>query len=182
MFTDILSLLVSFLQVGLFSIGGGYATLPFIQKQVVDIKGWLTTGELTDMITLSQMTPGPLAVNISTFVGVRIAGIGGAAAATAGCTISGIAISLGLYRFFLKKDHLDWTAFLLKGLKSASVGLIAFSAVSIFQNAFGAYGNLPVNLPALLVFGASFFLLRKYKMNPITLIILTGVVGLFVYY
>ena len=87
MFTDILSLLVSFLQVGLFSIGGGYATLPFIQKQVVDLKGWLTTGELTDMITISQMTPGPLAVNISTFVGVRIAGIGGAVAATAGCTI-----------------------------------------------------------------------------------------------
>ena len=81
MFTDILSLLVSFLQVGLFSIGGGYATLPFIQKQVVDLKGWLTTGELTDMITISQMTPGPLAVNISTFVGVRIAGIGGAVAA-----------------------------------------------------------------------------------------------------
>ena len=62
------------------------------------------------------------------------------------------------------------------------MGLIAFSAVSIFQNAFGAYGNLPLNLPALLVFGASFFLLRKYKMNPITLLVLTGVVGLFVYY
>lgn len=182
MFTDIISLLMSFLQVGLFSIGGGYATLPFIQKQVVELKGWLTTGELTDMITISQMTPGPLAVNISTFVGVRIAGIGGAVAATAGCTVSGIALSLGLYRFFLKNDHLDWTAFVLKGLKSASVGLIAFSAVTIFQNAFAAYGNLPVNLPALIVFSVSFFLLRKYRMNPVTLMILTGIAGLFIYY
>lgn len=77
-----------FLQIGLCSIGGGYATIPLIQAQVVEGRHWLTLQEFTDILTISQMTPGPLAVNVSTFVGLRTAGIPGAIAATAGmCTV-----------------------------------------------------------------------------------------------
>ena len=95
-------LLISFLQIGAFSIGGGYATLPLIQEQIVELHQWLTYKEFTDIITISQMTPGPLAVNGSTFVGLRIGGIPGAIVATFGCVISGILISLSLHRFFQK--------------------------------------------------------------------------------
>ena len=70
-----LRLFMSFLQIGLFSFGGGYAALPLIQEQIVELHGWLSQSEFTDLITISQMTPGPIAVNAATFVGIRVAGI-----------------------------------------------------------------------------------------------------------
>ena len=80
-------LLWSFFQIGLFSIGGGYAAMPLIQHQVVEVHPWLTLTEFTDIVTLSQMTPGPIAINSATFVGMRIAGVSGALVATAGCVL-----------------------------------------------------------------------------------------------
>lgn len=82
-----LQLFLSFLQIGMFSFGGGYAAMPLIQGQVVTLHGWLTMSEFTDLITISQMTPGPIAVNSATFVGMKIAGIPGAIVATAGCIL-----------------------------------------------------------------------------------------------
>ena len=87
-------LLWSFFQIGLFSIGGGYAAMPLIQHQVVEVHPWLTLTEFTDIVTLSQMTPGPIAINSATFVGMRIAGISGALVATAGCVLPSCVIVL----------------------------------------------------------------------------------------
>jgi chromate transport protein ChrA len=78
------NLFLGFLQIGLFSIGGGFATLPLIQNQVVDVPGWLTLEEFVDVIGIAEMTPGPIAVNSATFVGIKIAGSMGAVVATAG--------------------------------------------------------------------------------------------------
>ena len=85
----LLNLFTAFFKIGLFSIGGGYAVIPNIQEQVVTARGWISQKIFTDIITISQLTPGPLAVNTSTFVGVRIAGLPGAVLATLGCVISG---------------------------------------------------------------------------------------------
>ena len=82
-----LQLFLSFLQIGAFSFGGGYAAMPLIQNQVVQLHPWLTQSEFTDLITISQMTPGPIAVNSATFVGTRIAGMPGALVATFGCVL-----------------------------------------------------------------------------------------------
>ena len=82
-----LKLFLSFLQIGLFSFGGGYAAMPFIRDQVVVQNSWLSMQEFTDLITLSQMTPGPIAVNSATFVGIKTAGALGAVCATAGCIL-----------------------------------------------------------------------------------------------
>ena len=82
-----LQLFLSFLQIGLFSFGGGYAAMPLVQGQVVTAHGWLSMSEFTDLITISQMTPGPIAVNSATFVGIKIAGIPGALIATLGCIL-----------------------------------------------------------------------------------------------
>lgn len=183
---NIIILLVSFLQIGLFSIGGGYATIPLIQEQVVDLHHWLTLQEFTDIITISQMTPGPLAVNTSTFVGIRIAGILGAIVATLGCILSGFILSIILYRFFRKHKDIDIISNILKGLRSTSVGLIAASASTILLIAFWGSPSLDAkavnfNITAIIVFIISLFLLRRYKMNPIFIIILTGIIGLFFY-
>ena len=80
-----LQLFWSFLQIGLFSVGGGYAAMPLIQAQTVQLHGWLTMNEFTDLVTIAEMTPGPIAVNSATFVGIRIAGLPGALVATLGC-------------------------------------------------------------------------------------------------
>ena len=80
-------LFLSFLQIGLFSFGGGYAAMPLIQEQIVNIHGWLDMDQFTDLITISQMTPGPIAINSATFVGIRIGGIPGALVATLGCIL-----------------------------------------------------------------------------------------------
>lgn len=82
-----IQLFLSFLQIGAFSFGGGYAAMPLIQNQVVTLHHWLTAGEFNDLVTISQMTPGPIAVNSATFVGLRIAGLPGAVIATAGCIL-----------------------------------------------------------------------------------------------
>ena len=78
----LLKLFWSFVQIGLFSIGGGYAALPLIQQQVVDIHGWLTMTEFADVITIAEMTPGSISINSATFVGTKIAGMPGAVIAT----------------------------------------------------------------------------------------------------
>ena len=98
----LLKLFLTFLKIGLVSIGGGYAVIPSIHEEVVVKAGWIGEKVFADIITISQMTPGPLAVNTSTFVGLQIAGAAGAVVATVGCVFCGVAISLTLYRFFQK--------------------------------------------------------------------------------
>lgn len=176
----LLALLACFTQVGLFSIGGGYATIPLIQEQVVKMRHWLEPGEFTDIITISQMTPGPLAVNTSTFVGIRVAGLSGAIIATFGCVISGFLISLFLDRFFQKYRQAAYAANVLSGLRAISAGLIASAAATIIQLVFNSM-LLRVNLTAAILFALSFLLLRKVKMNPILVMALAGVAGYFLY-
>ena len=95
-------LFLSFLQIGMFSFGGGYAALPLIQEQVVTQHGWLLRSEFTDLITISQMTPGPIAVNSATFVGIRLAGFLGALAATFGCILPSCILVTVLSYLYLK--------------------------------------------------------------------------------
>lgn len=82
---DLYTIILSFLQIGLFSVGGGYAAIPLVQSLIVERQGWITMTEFTNLITIAEMTPGPIAVNSATFVGIRIAGLPGAVAATWGC-------------------------------------------------------------------------------------------------
>ncbi len=180
-----LELLWSFLYVGFFSIGGGYATLPLIQEQIVEYHHWLTYKEFTDIITISQMTPGPLAVNGSTFVGLRVAGIPGAVAATFGCVISGIIVSLCLQSFFAKHQS-EMIGLVLKALKSVSIGLIASAAMIILLLSwFGANSWRQINggpdLRAVAVSVAALVLLRKFKMNPVWVMCICGAAGIFLY-
>ncbi len=102
-----LRLFLSFLQIGAFSFGGGYAALPLIRHQVVEANGWLQLSEFTDLITISQMTPGPIAVNSATFVGLKVAGIPGAVVCTLGCVLpSCILVSL-IAKLYLKYRSMD---------------------------------------------------------------------------
>lgn len=186
--TIIWNLFLTFFKIGLFSIGGGYAIIPLIQEQVVDQAGWISEKLFTDIITISQMTPGPLAVNTSTFVGLQIGGIGGAVAATAGCVICGIVISLFLYRFFQKHQSSTYIFEILNGLKSASLGLIISAAATILLLAFFGTSTLRpeemlsmLNWAAVIIFLVMLLVLRRWKINPILIMLVSGVVGVVVY-
>lgn len=183
-----LKLFLAFLKIGLLSIGGGYAVIPLIQEQVVERAGWISQKVFTDIITISQMTPGPLAVNTSTFVGLRISGIAGAVAATVGCVLCGIVISLLLYRFFQKHSRSTYALAVQDGLRSASLGLIISAAATILLLAlFGtdtvrltdAFSQM--NWTALFIFAGMLFVLRRWKLNPVLAMVMSGVIG-FVFY
>lgn len=174
-------LLWAFLKIGFFSIGGGYAVIPMIEEVVVRQNGWVGRQAFTDMITISQMTPGPLAVNISTFTGMQIAGVSGALTATLGCVISGILIAILLHRFFQKHRESVYVFEVLNGLKAASLGLIVSASATILVMAFfrnGVVSLAGLDIRAVAVFGISLVLLRKWKINPILLLALTGIAGL----
>ncbi len=183
---EICALLACFLQIGLLSIGGGYATIPLIQQQVVSANHWLTLQEFTDIITISQMTPGPLAVNTSTFVGIRIAGLSGAVAATLGCILCGFVISLLLDRFFQTHRQAPAVSHLLGGLRACSTGLIAASAATLVLIALFGAPSLPhslgaLNPAALGLAAACLYLLRRRKLNPMLVMALSGAAGLALY-
>ncbi|KKO55454.1 chromate transporter [Paenibacillus sp. DMB20] len=178
---ELLKLLLVFFQIGLFSIGGGYAIIPFIQELAVEKYAWVSQRVFTDIIAISQMTPGPLAVNTSTFVGLQIAGMPGAIIATFGCVISGVGISILLYRFFQRFNKSIYVFEALNGLRSASLGLIISAAATILLLTFLGTSAISVaanvDWIALGLFTGSLFVLRKWKMNPILLMVLTGILG-----
>ena len=174
-----LQLFLSFLQIGLFSFGGGYAAMPLIQGQVVTLHGWLTMSEFTDLITISQITPGPIAVNSATFVGLKIAGIPGAVVATAGCILPSCIIVTILARLYLKYRNLDLMQGVLKSLRPAVVAMIASAGILILKNAFWGSGEsmslTGTEWSMVVIFGICVLLLRKTKMNPVWVMVLAGV-------
>ena len=179
-----LQLFLSFLQIGAFSFGGGYAAMPLIQNQVVQLHSWLSQSEFTDLITISQMTPGPIAINSATFVGTRIAGIPGALAATAGCVLPSCILVTLLAKIYLKYRNLSLLQGVLKSLRPAVIAMIAAAGASILVNAFWgesiasltARQLLPnISIQAVGIFIGSLILLARFKMNPIHVMLLSGV-------
>ena len=182
-----LELLWSFFQIGLFSFGGGYAALPLIQTQVVDLHGWLNMTEFVDIITISQMTPGPIAINASTFFGMRIAGVGGAVVATLGCVLPSCIIVLILAYLYYKYRGLSMIQGALSGLRPAVVSLIASSGMGIMILAFWGGDTLwsfaidKIDWVAVGIFAVALFVLRKFKLNPIYVMLGAGALGLCIY-
>lgn len=178
-----LQLFLSFVQIGLFSIGGGYAAMPLIQSQVVEKHGWITMSEFTDLITIAEMTPGPIAVNSATFVGTRIAGLFGAVVATLGCILPSIIIVSLLAIAYKKFKGASAMESVLATLRPAVVALIAGAGLSILMNVI--FGGMQVSMDAvnvvgLVIFIIAFILLRKFKLNPILVMCLCGAANLII--
>ena len=178
-----LQLFISFLQIGMFSFGGGYAAMPLIQGQVVTLHHWLSMEEFTDLITISQMTPGPIAVNSATFVGTQIAGPGGAVVATLGCILPSCIIVTLLAYIYTKYRNMSLLQGTLASLRPAVVAMIAKAGVTILVSAFFISGTIDlvrenVCIRMVVFFGAALVLLRKFKMNPILVMVLCGVANM----
>ena len=182
----LLKLFFAFIQVGLFSVGGGYAAIPLIQEQIVDIYGMMTLEEFSDLITVAEMTPGPISINSATFVGMRVAGIPGGIICSVGCIIPSFCICLILAHFYYKYRSVKGVQVVLSAMRPAVVALIASAGASILMLALfqSEIQNLVVEnfrIVEFVIFAVALFLLRKFKMNAITIILGSGVVGTIVY-
>ena len=181
-----LELLWSFIQIGMFSIGGGYAAMPLIQNQVVDIHPWLTMQQFADVMAIAEMTPGPIAINAATFVGMQVAGIPGAILATLGCVLPSCAIVLTLAYIYYRFRGLTMVQGVLAGLRPAVIAMIASAGLSLMILAFYGQRQLPadlldLDLIAVIIFGAAVFVLRKWKVSPIWIMAGAGVAGIVLY-
>ena len=177
-----LQLLWSFFQIGLFSIGGGYAAMPLIQQQVVDLHPWLTMGQFADIVAIAEMTPGPIAVNAATFVGMQVAGLPGAVVATLGCVLAPCVIVLTLAWLYYRFRGLQLVQGVLGGLRPAVVALIASAGLSLALLAVFGQRSLPsaqatFHPGAALIFAGAFFALRKWKPKPLWVMAAAALAG-----
>ncbi|MDO5425099.1 MAG: chromate transporter [Eubacteriales bacterium] len=177
------SLFISFFKIGLLSFGGGYAAMPLIQEEIVRSHQWLTMGDFTDLVTIAEMTPGPIAVNAATFVGTQVGGFAGAVIATLGCILpSCIIVTLlaSLYTKYRKMPLLQGT---LASLRPAVTAMIAKAGLDILISSFFRSGVIDfarenVQVRRILFFALALFLLRKKKWNPILVMVLCGILEL----
>ena len=176
-----LQLLWVFVKIGVLGFGGGYAMLSLIQHEVVDNYAWMTTTEFADMVAISQMTPGPISINMATYVGYTAGGFFGSLLASFALCLPSIVMVILILRLFASKKTSAFMGNLLKGLKPAIAGLIFAAGLSMmntqnFVQIGKGENNISIVICAL-AFVASYF----FKANPILLLVLSGVVGFLVY-
>ena len=177
-------LFLSFLQIGAFSFGGGYAAMPLIQSQVVEHHKWLSMSEFTDLITISQMTPGPIAVNSATFVGIKVAGTLGAIVATIGCILPSCILVTLLAKLYLRYRKMELLQDILKMLRPAVVALIASAGVSIMVSAFWPEGMVELKktqMDMVVIFIVAVYLIELKKWNPVLVMALSGAAKLLIF-
>lgn len=182
--TDLyISLFLTFLKIGVFGFGGGYAMLPLIQREVVDVHGWISVSDFTDIVAISQTTPGPIAFNSATYIGYTAVtemgynhgfGVLGSAICTLAVSVPSLVIMTIVCLFFFRLKSNSWMRASLSVLKPAIIGLIASAALMLMND----YNF--IDYKSWLIFGAVLVASLK-KVDPILLIVLSGVAGFFLY-
>lgn len=180
-----LQLFYTFFKIGLFGFGGGYAMISMIQGEVVTRHEWLSSTEFTDIIAISQMTPGPIGINSATYVGYSAVvnagyshaiGILGSTVATVSVVLPSFILIVLISKFFLKYQKHPIIASVFKGLRPGVVGLLAAAALVLMNGEnFGTY-NWQI-LTSILLFAGTFIASYRYKVNPILLIVICGFIG-----
>lgn len=170
----LVQLFLSFFKIGAFSFGGGYAMLPLIEEEVIKVHNWLSATEFIDIIAISEMTPGPIAINTATFLGYKVHGIAGAAVATFGVILPSFTIMSLIFIFLNKFKNSPYVDWVFIGIRPVVLGLIAAAAVTVGKSTF-------VDFKSVLIAGGLFYLVSFKKLNPILGIGLAGLMGIILY-
>lgn len=181
---SLIEIVLAFAQIGALSFGGGYASIGLVENMVVSTKHWMTYAEFADIVAIDELTPGPVAINAATFVGNKMAGIPGAIAATIGAVLPSCIIALILVKIYYKYRSLKVMNGALFGLKSMVVAMIATTTLTILINTFAI--AFPINIYSIdyisiILFIIALFILRKYKINPIIVMLACGFIGLLIF-
>lgn len=175
----LLKLFLVFLQIGTLAFGGGYAILPFIQELVVETHGWLSIREMTDIVTISQMTPGPIALNGATFVGTKIFGIIGSVVATSAIIIPQLIIMISLAKLYFSEREISFMQKIIQALRPAVAGLIFIATLDMIKGSIFnglSYSIENISYVALIGFIVGLVLYIK-KVGMIKLIMIGAVLG-----
>ena len=174
-----LQLFVSYLKIGFFGFGGGYAMLSLIQNEIVEQRGWITVSQFADIVAISQMTPGPIAINSATYIGYTVAGFWGSVVATVAVCLPALTVMLALTKFFLKLKDNRYVHGVIVGMRPVVVGMIAAAALLlIFPKQ--SEDNSFIDIWSWILFAATLYASYK-KVNPILLILLSAVAGIVIY-
>ena len=167
--------MISFLKIGFFGFGGGYAMLSLIQDEIVVYRGWLTSEEISDIIAISQITPGPVAINCATYVGYTVTGsTWGAVLATGAVCLPALSLMLVLTKFYLRLQNNRYLQGAMQGIHPMVAGMILSAAVVMLQ------GGTMIDWVSWLIL-VVVLVLSLRKVNPIVLIVASGVAGLLIY-
>lgn len=174
----LLELYLTFFKIGALAFGGGYATIPLIERYVVNENSWLAMEEFLDLISISQMTPGPIAVNSATFVGQKVGGLVGSIVATLGVVTPQFILMMFLGYFLFAKDKkfkaLDW---ILNGIKAGVVSLILITALELIQTSIFPEGIVNIKIVPAITFVIGFILYIK-KIDVLKLIAIGAIMGI----
>ncbi len=170
----IFKLFLTFLRIGAFSFGGGYAVLSLLQKEVVESANWISPEDYVNIAAISEMTPGPIAVNSSTFVGFKLSSFWGAALCTIGVILIPFLLTLLVSVYFQKFKHLKQISWVLKGVRPAVLGLIGAACFGIARISFEDYKSVII---AIIVFASVY----RFKISPILAILGSGILGIIFY-
>ncbi|MGL5787622.1 MAG: chromate transporter [Bacteroidales bacterium] len=171
-----LKLFLVYFKIGLFGFGGGYAILSLIQHEVVEVHNWVTTEEFTDILAISQMTPGPVGINSATYIGYQVTGsVWGAIVATLATVLPSFIIVILIARFFFAFRDNKWIKGAFNGIRPAAVGMIASAALMLMN------GTNFIDWISIVICLSSFVLMYFMKVHPIWIIVLSGVAGCVIY-
>ena len=171
-----LQLFITYLKIGFFGFGGGYAMLSFIQNEIVVKHNWISMQDFTDIVAISQMTPGPIGINTATYVGYLTTGnVWGAVIATTAICIPSFILVLIFSFFYERLKNNNTVEAILSGIRIVVVGLIASAAIMLINR------DTFIDYISWIIFLLSFVLVKYFKLNPILLIIIAGFIGYIVY-
>lgn len=185
----LLKLFYTFFKIGLFGFGGGYAMISLIQGEVVTRYKWLNSSDFTDIIAISQMTPGPIGINSATYVGYtamvnagysHAAGILGSTVATFSVVLPSFILMIFISRFFLKYQRHPAVEAVFSGLRPGVIGLLAAAAL-VLMNGENFGTDIYQIVISILLFIGCFIASNRHKINPILLIVCSGILGYFLY-
>ena len=174
-----LQLFLSYLKIGFFGFGGGYAMLSLIQNEIVEQRGWLTATQFADIVAVSQITPGPIAINSATYIGYTVAGFACSIIATFAVCLPSLTLMLLLTRFFLRHRENRFVQSVVKAVGPVVVGMIASAALLLMFPISGKNENF-TDAWSWILFAACLYGSFR-KVNPILMIILSAAIGVVIY-
>lgn len=171
-----LQLFWAYFKIGLFGFGGGYAMISLIQHEVVEKQNWISSSEFTDIVAISQMTPGPIGINSATYIGYTVAdSVWGSVVATIAVCLPSFILVLLISHFYNRFRKNKYVENVFKGVRPVTVGLIASAALLLMNTE-----NF-IDYISIIIFIVAFVLVKWVKIHPILMILLAGIAGLFIY-
>lgn len=185
----ILELFATFFLIGLFNFGGGNAMISLIQTQVVNVHGWIGEGQFTDIVAISQMTPGPIGINCATYVGYEVSGVAGSFAATVAVVLPSFLIFFALVRLFDRFQTHPTFLSMMSALRPAVIGMIGAAGLILalrisWDGLIPKIGVISSNFPdwkSWVLFAAAFAVSMLTRISPILILLAAGVLGFIIY-